>query len=272
MRRLLSPASAVLLILVITAAWWALALWPLPDQTPAWIEQARLMCFGASRDTLPTPAGWMLLAGEPLAMLGLLGFIWPRARRLTAGALAIALMAGSAAVVLRVRAAQGTPFDPAADAPAPQWLLRNAPPLALVDQEGRFMRLEDFRGRAVLVVFAYAHCATVCPVVVHEALEAHRAVAGSALLIVTLDPWRDTPTRLPAIAAQWQLPADARVLSGPVDEVQRTIAEWEYPASRDSLTGEVTHATFVYVVDHQGRLAWQAPGRAAAIIPLLAGR
>lgn len=267
MRRLLTPTSAVLLILVITAAWWALALWPLPAEAPAWIEQARLMCFGASRDTLPSAAGWLLLAGEPLAMLSLLAIVWPTARRPALAAGAVAVMAGSAAVALRVTAAQGLPFDPNAAAPALR-LEHHAAPFALVDQRGDTVTLEQFRGRPLIVAFAYAHCATVCPVIVAEAKAAHQALPGSTLVIITLDPWRDTPSRLPAIAASWQLGEHQHVLSGPAGVVEAVIRAWRYPVARDTTTGEVTHATYAHVVAGDGGL-WQVTGRADAIIALV---
>ena len=268
-RREHAPLAALAAILVITAAWWALALWPLPADTPAWLEQARLACFGSRRDTLPSPAGWLLLIGEPVALTAMLVIVWPRTRRHAIALMAPAAVVAVAAVTMRVGSLQGEPFDPVASDPAPVRLDREAPPLALTDQHGRRVTLEDFRGRTVLVVFAFAHCATVCPVIVHDAVEATRAVAGSVLLIVTLDPWRDTPARLPAIAQRWALGPSAHVLSGAPAEVEQVIDAWEYPRRRDPSTGDLTHATFVYIVDRAGRLAWQAPGREAAMRALL---
>jgi protein SCO1/2 len=206
----------------------------------------------------------MLLIGEPLAMLALLGFVWPRARRIALGAAASAIVAGSAAATLKVRAAQGTPFDPGA-APAAVPLDRAPPPFALLDQLGDTVRLERFRGQTLIVAFAYAHCTTVCPIVVQEAKTAHRALPGTSLVIITLDPWRDTPSRLRSMADAWQLEAGEHVLSGPVDVVNGVIRAWQYPAVRDTTTGEVTHATYVHVVAPDGRL-WQVQGRADAIM------
>ena len=52
-------------------------------------------------------------------------------------------------------------------------------------------------GRPVVVTFAYAHCTTICPVIVSEVLGARDKLAlhKPVVLIVTLDPWRDTPAR-----------------------------------------------------------------------------
>jgi len=276
-----APHLALAAILTITAAWWALALWPLPDAAPAWLEHARFVCFGATRDSPPSTAGWLLLIGEPVAMLSIVVAVWPRALgdafaalrtslpgRLAAGAMLVAIMAGITTAAVRARQPRGEPFDPTAG-PTAERLDRAPPPLGLVDQTGARVTLEAFRGSPVVVAFGYAHCVTVCPVVVREALAAQREVPGSVVLVVTLDPWRDTPARLPSLATQWELGPHASVLGGTVEEVERTLDAWEVPRTRDPATGEITHATFVYVVGRAGRLAWRAPGLAATLVPLL---
>lgn len=127
------------------------------------------------------------------------------AGRLLLGVTAIALLAGATLAAARVRTADAEPFDPVGGYAVRTRINDPAPALGLVDQAGDSISLDRFAGRPVLVTFAFAHCQTVCPVVVHEALEAQRAAADRrpALLVVTLDPWRDTPARLPAIAAGW---------------------------------------------------------------------
>jgi protein SCO1/2 len=189
---------------------------------------------------------------------------------LSTGTLAVlaGLVAAGARVASATRAESFDPTDPAAGAPR---LDRAAPPLALTDQYGDTVTLARFAGRPVIVAFAYAHCTTVCPVVVHEMLDAQRRRAAQApvLLILTLDPWRDTPARLPSLAAGWELGPDAYVLSGNVDEVNRTLDAWEVPRTRDATTGEVTHPAFVYIAGPDGRLVRQVPGYADAVVTAL---
>jgi cytochrome oxidase Cu insertion factor (SCO1/SenC/PrrC family) len=97
---------------------------------------------------------------------------------------------------------------------------------------------------------------------VHSALAAREAAEGPrpAVVVVTLDPWRDTPARLPHVAQMWKLGEDAHVLSGTVDEVEATIDRWGFARSRDLTTGEITHPTLVYVVDGDGRLVYVVNG------------
>jgi protein SCO1 len=282
--------GALALILGITALWWALALWPVPvtGQAPAWLLRTRAVCFGTSSTGLPDGYGWLTLIGQPILMLGMLYFMWGDAvlaglaalARLRGGRIALA---GAATVAIAALAAAGarvanaTGAEPRAPSGAESLDLprldRPAPPLDLVDQHGERLTLARFRGQPVLLTFAYAHCETVCPLVVHDVLRA-RELAGNpapVAIIVTLDPWRDTPARLAAVAERWRLPADGFVVSGDTGAVTATLDRWSVSRQRDLRTGEVAHATLVYLIARDGRVAYAASGAvdAAALADLL---
>ena len=274
--------GALAAIVAVTAAWWALALWPAGDTTPDWVLRTREVCFGTTADGLPNAGGWLLLIGQPLGMVGFLAIAWGEelragltaamsrmAGQLAIGAAAALLVAGVSGAVVRVRTAGMEPFSTGAGDIAAQLTRVNdaAPALALVDQEGREITLDAFRGRPVLVGFAFAHCPTVCPMIVSDMLDAQRTLADESpvVLIVTLDPWRDTPARLPAMAQQWGLPAGAHVLSGATATVERTLNAWRVPRVRNEKTGDIVHPTIVYVLDGNGRIGYAVSGGADAI-------
>jgi cytochrome oxidase Cu insertion factor (SCO1/SenC/PrrC family) len=119
----------------------------------------------------------------------------------------------------------------------------------------------------VLVGFAFAHCQTVCPLIVSDMLGAQRAIEDEppAVLIVTLDPWRDTPSRLPSMAEQWKLGGAAHVLSGDPETVERTLNAWRVPRVRNQKTGDIVHPAMVYVIDRHGRIAYAVSGSAEAL-------
>lgn len=274
-------------ILGMTAALWALALWPLPTDAPLWLARTQAVCFGTTSSGLPDASGWLVLTVQPGIMLGILFAGWGRVvwdglrgmARGTAGrtgllAAATALAVGLGAASQRVARASDRPDATGPDDEPPAAyprLDRTAPALGLVDQHGRSVSLEQFRGRPVLVTFAYAHCQTVCPVIVHQVTAARRAATGlhPVTLIVTLDPQRDVPARLPAIAAQWKLEDDELVLSGPVAAVDAALDAWGVPRARDPRTGEVTHPRLVFVVDTRGRIAYLTSDGVRAITSLL---
>lgn len=284
--------AALAFLLLVTALWWALALWPQPDDAPRWLQSAREVCFGAAHDGLPDAGGWILLIGEPLGMAAALFVVWGeqlrgglralaagRGGRVMLGVWCALLVAGVVAALSQVasaRAAGVHATDARPTAPA-RPLDVPAPPLDLVDQHGNALTLARFSGRPVLVAFAYAHCETVCPLLVRDALDAQRLAAERAgeaapvVVLVTLDPWRDTPSRLPHIAESWALGPDAFIAGGTVAAVEAVLAVWEIETYRDATTGEIVHPSVVFVVDGDGVLRYAAGGGAASIADLVAG-
>ena len=277
-----APLGALGAIVVITASWWAFALWPIGTASPEWVLRTRDVCFGARGDRLPDAAGWLLLIGQPVGMVGLLAAVWGAELRrgfalamaratgqIVVGIVAAALVAGAASAVVRVRTAGREPFATGAAEIAAQLTRVNdpAPSLSLVDQSGHEKTLQSFRGRPVIVAFAFAHCQTVCPLIVSDVLAARRRINGVSpvVLIVTLDPWRDTPGRLPSIATEWGLVEDAHVLSGAPDDVERTLNAWRVPRTRNQRTGDIIHPSIVYVVGADGRIAYVVNGDAETI-------
>jgi cytochrome oxidase Cu insertion factor (SCO1/SenC/PrrC family) len=271
--------AALALIILISVAWWVAALWPLPAETPDWVVRARAACFGRTESGLPNSGGWILLLGTPPSMLAALGimagdalragirlFLRGSGGRWVAAATAVVLVALAGAAAVRVAEAAGPRGEILLPSGGPAPVLTRlgtpAEPLGLVDQHGATIQIEQFRGRPLLVTFAYGKCETVCPLVVHSALAAREAAEGPrpALVVVTLDPWRDTPARLPHIAGMWKMPEDTHVVSGGVDAVEGVIDGWGFARARDLTTGEIAHPTLVYVVDADGRLAYVVNG------------
>ena len=278
--------AAVIAWFAITAAWWLLALWPL-DNAPVWLERTRYVCFGVNHTGLPDGGGWIGLIAGPLGMLlilivGWFGTFSALVRKHTGARVMVALALGvlllGAGGAWRVVDARSTPLSAdatSASLPPSTYPRLDLPmqPLALTTQTGEAFDLDAVRGRPMLVTFAYAHCTTICPVIVKQTLDAQRMLKDTqhypVVVIVTLDPWRDTPSRLPALAASWALPADAWVLSGSVAEVEAVLDAWNIARSRDTSTGEVTHPSLVYVVDKNGRIAFASTGGSENIAALV---
>jgi cytochrome oxidase Cu insertion factor (SCO1/SenC/PrrC family) len=269
------PTLALLLWVVATLIWWAFAFTPLPSEPPAWLSAARHACFGSADDGLPAPHGWMLLTLGPASFLLGIVALWGRelpsslARavrghggRLVMVALALAVAFEGTWVLRKVEAARAIaawadvqdeaalPIDyPRQDAPAPDF--------SLVDQHGDVVSLGSLRGGPVVLTFVFAHCQTVCPLLVDKLKQASQESAGTRVLLVTLDAWRDTPGSLPGIARQWALPRGFHVLSSrDVAEALAVSAHYGVASARDERTGDITHPGLVFLIDADGRLAY----------------
>jgi protein SCO1 len=79
--------------------------------------------------------------------------------------------------------------------------------IALTDHHGRPATLESFRGHPVLLFFGFTHCPDVCPLtlakLVRAVEHAGRPARDARILLVTVDPERDTPEALRAYAARF---------------------------------------------------------------------
>lgn len=262
--------------LVITVAWWTLALAPVADP-PSWLLAARSVCFGSTESGLPDTYGWLLLAAAPGTMLVAILVTWMdelaaglRAlRSSTAGRMTLALLlfflgAGVWGATQRISAGlaiDNASFDPAEAGALPAEYPRlngMVPAFTLVDQEGRTLRTDDLKGHVTLFTFAFAHCHTVCPAIV-QTMRSTAARLGDRspdIVVLTLDPWRDTPSRLPQMHQDWQMPESVRVLSGEVGDVTATLDGFQVPWKRDEATGDVVHPALVYAIDAEGRIAY----------------
>jgi protein SCO1/2 len=255
--------------------WWFMALVELPPATPDWVLRARVICFGNGGNGLPDTSGWLLLTVSPLSFLGALFAIWGRELRLDVkkrwsgpgsrwGLLGLIALVALGALWSAARVSDGLARGAAwrldSTEPLPEdypRLNRPAPAFALTDQHGTRRALADLRGEVVLLTFAFAHCNTVCPVTVRAVLDGAKGVAAPhRVLVVTLDPWRDTARSLPAIAGQWGLGERDLALSDEVAQVSEVLDRYGIPRERDLNTGDITHPPLVYVIDPEGRIAY----------------
>ena len=130
--------------------------------------------------------------------------------------------------------------------------------LELTDHTGRARKLEDFRGKAVVVFFGFTHCPDVCPTTLADLSNAIKQLGSDAervqVLFVTVDPERDTQEAL----AKYVTAFDPRFLGlyGDAAATQRTAKESKvYYEKRKTGDGySVDHSGQSYVIDPQGRL------------------
>ncbi|MDH4247153.1 MAG: SCO family protein [Deltaproteobacteria bacterium] len=272
-------AMALLLLWILsTLTWWVLAFPPGIAVPPEWLSRVQSVCFGSDADGLPAPYGWGTLIAGPLGMLAVLLVGWGQELRrafrrlgefslgrLLVGVLAVGLTLEAGWVVWRVgtlvayRSAKQT-FQQV-EGPLPEHyprLDKPAPAFTLVNQKGLEVSLEQLRGRVVYLTFAFGNCSTVCPLILRNVDTAaqHSAEIDPLIVVISLDAWRDRPSLLESLRVKWGLPESAVLLSGDIVEVNEVLDRYEVMRSRNDKTGDVDHASQVYVVDPQGRIAY----------------
>ncbi len=139
---------------------------------------------------------------------------------------------------------------------------RDAPPIELIDPDGRPFSLTSLRGQQVLVFFGYTHCPDVCPATIGIVGEVLRSVGpGTRALFISIDPARDTPAWLHEYARF--LPAGLTALTGTPAQVRAVAEAWGVryvrveTGSADAYS--MSHTADAYLVDAAGRLRAHFP-------------
>jgi protein SCO1/2 len=130
--------------------------------------------------------------------------------------------------------------------------------LELVDHTGKPRRLEDWRGKAVVLFFGFTHCPDVCPTTLADIAQAVRSLGSEAdrvqVLMVSVDPERDTPESL----AKYVTAFDQRFLGlrGDLEATKRVASEFKiyFEKRKQGESYTVDHSAQSYVIDPQGRL------------------
>lgn len=131
-------------------------------------------------------------------------------------------------------------------------------PFKLIDQNGKPITENDFKGRPFLVFFGYTHCPDVCPTTLFDVSELMRALGPdadrTAALFITVDPERDTA----AVIKDYLSSFDPHLRGATGDRTAIDAAQKAYrvyakkiPAERDDYS--MDHTALVYLMDKQGR-------------------
>lgn len=125
---------------------------------------------------------------------------------------------------------------------------------------GARVRLQDYRGRIILLFFGYTHCPDVCPtslVTLKQAVEGlGKSGDQTQVIMVSIDPQRDSPDHV----AQYVRYFDPQFvgLSGTRDEIDKVARQYRvFYRPGDALRqGEylISHSAYVYALDRQGRV------------------
>ena len=281
----MAPAASLCLIagwLAATMSLWFFAFFSMPETSPGWLLQAQAACFGRTEAGLPEAYGWLVLIGSPIMLLAALFLVF-RSEVTAAltdlyhswfGKAVIMLCAATISyeavwVGQRIKTGkqiEAVSYESTNTDSLPEHYPRTkkaAYAFELTDQHGEISGPADFRGRPVVLTFAFSHCTTVCPVLLNDLKEASRVLDNNTpMLVVSLDPWRDRSTELASFAGKWEMGPSTRFYTGNVDDVLDVIQRYNIPISRNEQNGDIYHPPMVYVLDADGNIAYSfnSPG------------
>lgn len=147
--------------------------------------------------------------------------------------------------------------------------------LAFVDQDGRGVHLRDLRGETVLAAMMYTSCQSACPRLIADLQGIERVIPRgererTRLVLVSLDPARDSPAALRAFARAHALdPSRWTLLTASEDEV-RQLAMVLGVRYRAEANGEILHSSTIVLIDKDGVIRHRQVGLGQDPGPLLA--
>lgn len=134
-------------------------------------------------------------------------------------------------------------------------------PFSLVDQTGKPVTDQEFRGRYMLVFFGFTHCPDICPaelqVIAESLAELGPKAAEVVPVFITLDPERDTPEVMAAYVKNFgqnfvALTGTTAEIAAAAKVYRVSFSKFEYK-DKDNQSGySIDHSTLVYLMDENG--------------------
>jgi protein SCO1/2 len=130
-------------------------------------------------------------------------------------------------------------------------------PTPLTDAAGQRFVLKDLAGAPLLVTMFYGDCHSACPVVIETLKRTVTALGPDGkrlrILLISLDPKRDTPKSLGMMAEMQQLdPAQYRLAVAGSDTDTRMLAAALDIRYRPLDNGEISHTTRIALLNADG--------------------
>lgn len=138
---------------------------------------------------------------------------------------------------------------------------RPLPPMAFIDDQGQPFGAERMRGHWSILFFGFTHCPDVCPTTLALLAQVEKQLADlpagqrPQILLVSVDPQRDTPQRLAGYVKSFS-PTFAGITGGQ-QAIHAFALQMGVPVAISPLPGgnyTVDHSAAIFVVDPNGAL------------------
>ena len=130
---------------------------------------------------------------------------------------------------------------------------------ALTNQDGHSHGLDVYRGHPVLITMFYASCPAACPLIIDTLRATEKALtpaqrADLRVLMISIDPERDSVTALRALADQRRIDTSRWSLARADSAEVRTIAALLNVQYRQLPNGEFNHSSVITLLSPQGEI------------------
>lgn len=129
--------------------------------------------------------------------------------------------------------------------------------VTLTDQHGQTLDLGAHRGHPVIVSMFYAFCPTACPMLIQDIRRFEDSLteqerADLRIVLVSLDPARDTPEVLARVAKEHEVDSTRWTLARVEESEVRNIAAALSIRYRATSDGEMNHSSLLTLLDRNG--------------------
>ena len=129
----------------------------------------------------------------------------------------------------------------------------------LTDQGGKRFDWGSRRGKPQLVAMFYTSCQYICPLIIDSGKAVERQLDPAererlGILLVSMDPARDTPAALASVAAKRKLDPARWTLASPAAGQVREVAGVLGVRYRALADGEFNHTSALVLLDADGRV------------------
>ena len=134
----------------------------------------------------------------------------------------------------------------------------------LIDQDGKKVADNNFRGKYMLVFFGYTSCPDICPITLQTISGALDELGEKAKdiqpIFISIDPLRDNVSILKDYISHFHSRFIA--LTGSKEEIEQASKAYRVFYQSNQNTGLIDHSSVIYLMDKKGRYLQHFPADA----------
>lgn len=139
------------------------------------------------------------------------------------------------------------------------------------DASGQLVAWSSLRGQPRVVSMFYTHCHLMCPLIIENSKSVQKQLSPAerrrlGMVMVSLDPVRDTPAAMQDVAERHRVPDGWQFLT-PADNDVRAIASVLDVRYRVREDGSINHTSVLVLLDADGRIRARSEVTGAAADP-----